>query len=73
MSNKDYVAIAETLKNRKESEFGLRPEFTSLVESVLRVVVNDLALVFKQGNSSFDADKFRVACGFGDPGQIRDH
>lgn len=53
MSKKDYAAIAEIIESNRGDG----------VEYTLDNIANELALYFEQDNSTFDRNKFMVACG----------
>ena len=57
-TRRHYEAIADVLRGETDNQ---APLF-SLGE--LARIVDKLTLAFKQDNPAFDADRFRVACGF---------
>jgi len=58
MSRKDYIAAAAIFAKAWEDAAGF-PESEALV----RKLVTDFAVMFKENNSRFDAFKFYRACG----------
>ena len=56
MSRKDYVAVAEVMRERRGDSVVFADDFVDLI-------VHDLCGVFADDNDSFDAERFLSACG----------
>ena len=66
MTRKDFVALAEAIKDSKDALIASLPEASR--QQILRIyqgMANDIAKVCARQNAKFDKAKFLTACGMG--------
>lgn len=65
MTRKDYIAIAECIKDEQEARQRRHGNmYTNVADATLHSLAFRLMQVFKADNSRFDRDRFEGACGF---------
>ena len=68
MTKKDYIKFAEMIKGRLDYIKGASPEGCKeeCHEVEIKIIVDNLCLIFREDNPSFDRSHFLAACGIED-------
>ena len=64
MTKKDYMKLAQALKDSKPTDMQLQADNSNIALHEWHIVINHVSLVLEHDNPRFDRDRFLAACGY---------